>query len=93
MGVKHVFELVPPGLKKRMKEDRRKRWDEQQAKCIATAWAGLNDTSGKDSDSGKKKSTEDKEQEKKMKEEHQTRTELLKDLSAKYEDTGILSIW
>ena len=88
-----MFELVPPGLKKRMKEDRKKRWDEQQAKCISTAWAGLSNASGKDSDSGKKRSSEDKEQEKKMKEEYQTRTELLKDLSAKYEDTGNSSVY
>ena len=41
MGVKHLFELVPSGLKKRIKQDRRKLWDEQQALTVAEAWADL----------------------------------------------------
>jgi len=85
--VKHLYELVPAGLKKRIKEDRRKSWDEQQAACVATAWTDLGNAS-KAVDSSKTKDAEAKLRLKKMKEEHQTRTELLKDMTAKYEDTG-----
>lgn len=91
MGVKHLYELVPSGLKKRIKEDRRRRWDEQQAKCVATAWTNLSKAS-KAPESGKKKDAEAKLAQKKMKEEHQTRTELLKDMTAKYEDTGSFTV-
>ncbi len=87
VGVKHLYELVPAGLKKRIKEDRRKCWDERQAACVAAAWTDL----GKASvavDSSKTKDAEAKLRLKKMKEEHQTRTELLKDMTSKYEDTG-----
>ncbi|KAL0024941.1 hypothetical protein WJX77_004746 [Trebouxia sp. C0004] len=89
VGVKHLYELVPAGLKKRIKEDRRKSWDEQQAACVATAWTDLSKAS-KAVDSSKTKDAEAKLRLKKMKEEHQTRTELLKDMTAKYEDTGPL---
>ncbi len=85
--MKHLYELVPAGLKKRIKEDRRKCWDEKQAACVATAWTDLGKAS-KAVDSSKTKDAEAKLRLKKMKEEHQTRTELLKDMTAKYEDTG-----
>ena len=85
--MKHLYELVPAGLKKRIKEDRRKSWDEQQAACVAAAWTNLGEAS-KAVDSSKTKDAEAKLRLKKMKEEHQTRTELLKDMTAKYEDTG-----
>lgn len=87
MGVKHLYELVPAGLKKRIKEERRKRWDEQQAACVATAWTDLSQAS-KAAESSKTKDAQTKLNLKKMKEEHQARTELLKDMTAKYEDTG-----
>ncbi|KAL0038695.1 hypothetical protein WJX79_003623 [Trebouxia sp. C0005] len=89
VGVKHLYELVPAGLKKRIKEDRRKSWDEQQAACVATAWTDLGKAS-KAVDCSKTKDAEAKLRLKKMKEEHQTRTELLKDMTAKYEDAGPL---
>ena len=41
VGVKHLYELVPAGLKKRIKQDRRKLWDEQQSLSIAKAWSDL----------------------------------------------------
>ena len=41
MGVKHLYELVPSGLKKRIQQDRRKLWDEQQSLSIAKAWSDL----------------------------------------------------
>ncbi len=85
--MKHLYELVPAGLKKRIKEDRQKSWDEQQAACVAAAWTNLGKAS-KAVDSSKTKDAEAKLRLKKMKEEHQTRTELLKDMTAKYEDTG-----
>ncbi len=85
--MKHLYELVPAGLRKRIKEDRRKSWDEKQAACVATAWTDLGKTS-KAVDSSKTKDDEAKLRLKKMKEERQTRTELLKDMTAKYEDTG-----
>ena len=87
VGVKHLYELVPAGLKKRIKEDRRKRWDEQQAACVATAWTDLSQAS-KAAESSKTKDAQTKLNLKKMKEEHQARTELLKEMTAKYEDTG-----
>ena len=91
VGVKHVFQLVPSGLQKRIKEYRRKHWDEQQAECVATAWADLSAAS-KASDSRKSTDARGKLLQRKMKEEHQTRTELLKDMPAKYEDTGRLMV-
>ena len=89
VGAKHLYELIPNGLKKRLKEDRRKRWDEHQAKAVSAAWADLSAASAKNSEPDKQKEAQDKEQKKKAKEEHQTRTELLKDLNGKYEDTGM----
>lgn len=41
MGTKHLFELIPGGLKKRIKQDRRKLWDEQQSLSVAKAWSDL----------------------------------------------------
>ena len=41
VGVKHLYELVPMGLKKRIKQDRRKLWDEQQSLSVAKAWSDL----------------------------------------------------
>ena len=41
MGVKHLYELVPAGLKKRIKQDRRKLWDEQQSLSVAKAWSDV----------------------------------------------------
>lgn len=41
MGIKHLYELVPSGLKKRIQQDRRKLWDEQQSLSIAKAWSDL----------------------------------------------------
>ena len=87
VGVKHLYELVPSGLKKRIKENRRKKWDEQQSACVTTAWTDLSKAS-KACESGKQKDAKGKLSKKKMKEEHETRTELLKDMPAKYEDTG-----
>ncbi len=85
--MKHLYELVPAGLKRRIKEDRRKSWNEHQAACVAAAWTDLGKAS-KAVDSSKTTDAEAKLRLKKMKEEHQTRTELLKDMTAKYEDTG-----
>lgn len=41
MGSKHLFELIPGSLKKRIKQDRRKLWDEQQSLSVAKAWSDL----------------------------------------------------
>lgn len=41
MGIKHLYELVPTSLKKRIKQDRRKLWDKQQSLTVAKAWLDL----------------------------------------------------
>ena len=119
MGVKHLYELVPAGLKKRIKQDRRKLWDEQQSLSVAKAWSDLSKHSktlkpgskagkaasreespptsaegdepeaveAKEKDAGSKDSKQSVSQ-KLIKEELQTRVDLLKELAEGYDDPG-----
>ena len=119
MGVKHLYELVPAGLKKRIKQDRRKLWDEQQSLSVAKAWSDLSKHSktlkpgskagkavsreeststpaeghdpeaveAKEKDAGSKDSKQTVSQ-KLIKEELQTRVDLLKELAEGYDDPG-----
>ncbi len=41
MGCKHVYELVSRGLVARLKEERRRKWEEAQRRAIAEAVAAL----------------------------------------------------
>ena len=85
MGVKHLYELVPRGLSQRLKKERRKAWDEKQALTVAAAW---NDLSEATKAAAKAEGPEEKMKAGKDEEECKNRTQLLKDMTEKYEDTG-----
>ena len=85
MGIKHLYELVPRGLTQRLKKERRKLWDEQQAAAVTAAFDDLSEANKA---AGKAKGPEDKEKASKKEAECKNRTQLLKEMTEKYEDTG-----
>lgn len=79
VGWKAAYELFPGGLKSRMKEERKKHWQEQQRQALTAASAALSahqkDFSGKLDDAQKKE-----------REELEIRLQMLTDMA--YEDGG-----
>lgn len=85
VGCKHVYALVSRGLEARLKEERRKKWEEAQRRAIAEAVAAL---AKFDKDTPASKAGSDPA--KKERAELEGRVTLLKDLAKSYEDPGPL---
>ncbi|KAG2491863.1 hypothetical protein HYH03_009817 [Edaphochlamys debaryana] len=85
VGCKHVYGLVSRGLVTRLKEDRKKRWEEAQRRAVAEAVAAL---AKFDRDTPGSKLSEPEA--KKERAELEGRVGLLKDLAKAYEDPGPL---
>lgn len=79
-----MYELIPGGLTRRLKDERKKKFDEAQRVVSAKAVAAL---ASFEHSSGSGTLSEDK---KKEKEELEARVKLLEDLAAKFEDSGEL---
>jgi tripeptidyl-peptidase-2 len=80
VGAAPAFSLLPGGLKHRLKEERRKRFDEQQRSAVTAATAAL-------AAFGRAPATATPA-EIKEREELEARVKLLDELSSKYEDHG-----
>ena len=82
VGAKPAFQLFPGGLKQRIKEERRRKFDEQQRIAVTEATAAL---AAFESANGKAPNAPALI---KQKEELEARVKLLEDLAGKYEDQG-----
>jgi tripeptidyl-peptidase II len=79
VGAKASFELFPGGLRSRIKEERKKRWDEAQRAAVTAANAALAGlpAAGSGGEVGRK-----------VQEEAEARVKLLGELQDKFEDVG-----
>jgi tripeptidyl-peptidase II len=84
VGAAPAFSLLPGGLKHRLKEERRKRFDEQQRGAVTKATAAL---VAFEAAHGRAPATATPA-EIKQREELEARMKLLEELSSKYEDQG-----
>lgn len=82
VGAKPAFQLFPGGLKQRTKEERRRKFDEQQRVAVTQATAAL---AAFEAANGKSPTAPVLVKEK---EELEARIKLLEDLAGKYEDQG-----
>jgi tripeptidyl-peptidase-2 len=84
VGAAPAFSLLPGGLKQRLKEERRKRFDEQQRAAVTEATAAV---AAFEAAHGRAPATATPA-EIKQREELEMRVKLLEELSSKYEDQG-----
>ncbi|GIL53884.1 hypothetical protein Vafri_9378 [Volvox africanus] len=85
VGCKHVYDLISRTLVTRLKEERKKKWEESQRRAVAEAVAAL---ASFDRDTGTSKISSDLSG--KQRTELEGRLNLLKDLAKQYEDPGPL---
>ena len=83
VGAKPAFELFPAGLTKRIKEERRRRFEEQQRKSVTSATIALAAHQREHGQSMPKDIPI-----KKAREELENRIKLLEEMMSKYEDVG-----
>ncbi|GLI68325.1 hypothetical protein VaNZ11_012720 [Volvox africanus] len=85
VGCKHVYDLISRTLVTRLKEERKKKWEESHRRAVAEAVAAL---AKFDRDTGASKISSDVAG--KQRTELEGRLNLLKDLAKQYEDPGPL---
>ncbi|CAL8469996.1 g9538 [Coccomyxa elongata] len=81
VGAKRAFELFPGGLKKRSKQERKKRWEEKQREAVTACTAAVASHRKGDAAAGDGKE---------VLEELELRAKLLADLEDKYDDLGAM---